>query len=403
MRVLIAGQTYRPAVNGAAVFTINLAEGLARAGHQVVVLVPSDRIHAYRTASNGVHIEAVRALPLVPLYSDVYVTLQAGRQVRRLLGALAPDIVHIQDHYPLSRTVVSACLRHGLPLVATNHFLPENVAHHVPVFRRARRLLDPVLWGMVLEVFNHADAVTSATETAVSILREQGLRPPAQAISCGVDLERFRRASTVDRAAVRLRYGLDPQRPLFLYLGRLDPEKRLDVLLRALRHLGRSDLQLAIVGRGRRTRMLRRMTSQLGLDGQVVFTGYVPGEDLPALLTSADVFAMPSEAELQSIATLEAMATGRPVLAADARALPELVWEGVNGRLFRSGDPHDAARCMAWLLDERERWGAMGAASHVLARGHSVENTIRRYEELYMAVLGSVEARRRGSRSHTGA
>ncbi|MCL6432462.1 MAG: glycosyltransferase [Anaerolineae bacterium] len=389
MRVLIAAQTYRPATNGAAVFTLNLAEGLVRAGHEVVVLVPSDRMRAYRTICNGVRIEAVRAFPLVPLYSDVYVTLGAGRQVARLLQSLGPDVVHIQDHYPLSRAVLAAALRHGLPVVATNHFLPENVVHHVPVLRRVRRLLDPLLWGMVLDVFNRADVVTSPTETAVRILRQQGLWPPAQAISCGVDLERFWRAGTVDRAAVRRRYGLDPRRTLFLYLGRLDPEKRLDVLLHALQRVRRADLQLALAGRGRRTRSLRRMASRLGLDGQVVFTGYVPGEDLPALLTSADVFAMPSEAELQSIATLEAMATGRPVLAADARALPELVWEGINGRLFRSGDPDDAARCMARLLEERHRWAEMGAASRILACGHSMESTIRRYEELYRSLFSS--------------
>mgnify|MGYP005837054093 CR=1 FL=1 len=389
MRVLIAAQTYRPATNGAAVFTLNLAEGLARAGHEVIVLVPSNRMRAYRTVSNGVRIEAVRAVPLVPLYSDVYVTLMIGRQVARLVRALAPDVVHIQDHYPLSRAVLKAALRLGLPVVATNHFLPENVAHHVPVFRRARGILDPVLWRMVLDVFNRADVVTSPTETAVHILREQGLQPPAQAISCGVDLERFWRASTVDRAAVRLRYGLDPRRTLFLYLGRLDPEKRLDVLLLGLQRLGRSDLQLAVAGRGRRARSLRRLASRLGLDGQVVFTGYVPGEDLPALLTSADVFAMPSEAELQSIATLEAMATGKPVLAANARALPELVWEGINGRLFRSGDPDDAARCIARLLDERDRWADMGAASRILACGHSIESTVRRYEELYRSLCAS--------------
>jgi glycosyltransferase involved in cell wall biosynthesis len=385
MRVLVAAQTYRPATNGAAVFTLNLAEGLVRAGHEVVVLVPSDRMRAYRTICNGVRIEAVRAFPLVPLYSDVYVTLGAGRQVGRLLQSLGPDVVHIQDHYPLSRAVLAAALRHGLPVVATNHFLPENVAHHVPVLRRVRRLLE----GMVLAVFNRADVVTSPTETAVRILRQQGLRPPAQAISCGVDLDRFWRAGTVDRAAVRRRYGLDPQRTLFLYLGRLDPEKRLDVLLQALQRLRGADLQLALAGRGRRARSLRRMASRLGLDGQVVFTGYVPGEDLPALLTSADVFAMPSEAELQSIATLEAMATGRPVLAADARALPELVWEGINGRLFRSGDPDDAARGIALLLEERHRWAEMGAASRILACGHSMESTIRRYEALYRSLCGS--------------
>jgi glycosyltransferase involved in cell wall biosynthesis len=112
------------------------------------------------------------------------------------------------------------------------------------------------------------------------------------------------------------------------------------------------------------------------------------------LLNSVDIFAMPSEAELQSIATLEAMACGRPVLAANARALPELVEHGVNGFLFRAGDVEDAAQWMARLADQRERWAVMGAASLAKVRPHSLSNTFRRYRELYRSLLPGYAAQR---------
>ena len=123
----------------------------------------------------------------------------------------------------------------------------------------------------------------------------------------------------------------------------------------------------------------------------MVFTGYVPAQDLPALLNSIDIFAMPSEAELQSIATLEAMGTGRPVLAADAQALPELVKNGVNGYLFKAGDVDDAARRIGQLTDEREYWPAMGAASLTLVRPHSLGNTLLRYEDLYRSLGRAIQ------------
>ena len=96
---------------------------------------------------------------------------------------------------------------------------------------------------------------------------------------------------------------------------------------------------------------------------------------------------MPSEAELQSIATLEAMATHRPVLAADARALPELVDVGRNGYLFRPGDPIDAADKMRKLTAERSRWPALGQRSREKALTHAIPNTLRRYEEWYREAL----------------
>ena len=121
----------------------------------------------------------------------------------------------------------------------------------------------------------------------------------------------------------------------------------------------------------------------MNLGPRVHFTGFIPNEDLHVLLNSVDIFSMPSDAELLSIASLEAMACGRPMLLADAVALPELVTPGVNGYLFKKGDPEDAAHFIGMLADQPERWKEMGKASFEKAQVHSLENTVLRYEELY--------------------
>jgi 1,2-diacylglycerol 3-alpha-glucosyltransferase len=387
MRLAIATQTYDPHVNGQGAFARHLAEGLASTGHEVLVIAPSDRFRAMRCMRNGVQVQAVTALPVLFIAHDVYVTPLPGPVVRRVLDDFRPQLVHVQDHYPLCRSVVKAVVERKLPLVATNHFLPENMVDEVALFRLIPEVVSPVLWKTVLDVFNLADVITTPTETAADILRRQDLRVPVHAISCGVNLEHFHPDPSLDRTAVRLRYGLDPQCTVLLYVGRIEGEKRLDVLLHALQRLDRDDIQLAIAGRGTQRTKLEQMASELLLEHRVVFTGFVPDQDLPALLNSADIFAMPSDAELQSIATLEAMSTGRPVVAANARALPELVEDGVNGNLFEHGDPEDAARCIAELVRRQEDWPAMGAASRLIAMSHDLANTIRRYEELYRALL----------------
>jgi glycosyltransferase involved in cell wall biosynthesis len=279
--------------------------------------------------------------------------------------------------------------RRHLPVAGTNHFLPANIIHYINKVPWTRDLVERLLWWTMIQAYDKVDVVTTPTRTAASILRGKGLGVPVLPISCGVDLSRFRPIAGLDRALVRAEFGLDPARTLIMYVGRVDQEKRLDLLLEAVSRLARPDLQLAVVGTGRYVQEIHDLASQLGLleDTKVVFTGRVPGDDLPRLLNAADLFVMPSEAELQSIATLEAMACGLPILAADANALPELVTSGVNGFLFRSGDVDDAARWIARLADEPEAWTAMGRASRARVRRHSLTMTLRRYVALYRTLI----------------
>jgi glycosyltransferase involved in cell wall biosynthesis len=165
-----------------------------------------------------------------------------------------------------------------------------------------------------------------------------------------------------------------------------DGEKRLDVLLYALQQLRRDDIQLAIAGRGAALHSLETLARELGLGKKVRFLGFVPDEDLPALLNAVDVFAMSSEAELLSIASLEAIASGRPLLAARAQALPELVTDGGNGFLFQPGDPLDAAQAMARMVDFPERLSEMGLASLQKVQIHNRKTVLQRYEKMYKAV-----------------
>jgi len=127
----------------------------------------------------------------------------------------------------------------------------------------------------------------------------------------------------------------------------------------------------------------------------LVFTGFVKCDQLPALYNSADIFVMPSPEELQSIATLEAMSCGKPILAANGRALPELVEPGVNGYLFQPAQPEDAARKMHQLMEECRKWSAMGQASFERSQGHSLQNTITHYEEQYRMAAEKIHIEQR--------
>ncbi len=387
MRILISGTTYWPSMNGQAIFTVNLAERLVKRGHDVTVVYPSHSQKPYQSTQNGVKLEHVRGIHLSLIHPTVWMPAPSGRDIRRIFDAAQPDVLHIQDHYPPTGRVLHEAKRRGMRIIGTNHFMPENIAPYVPLLPKASRLFHWIAWGWVLRYYNQCDLVTVQSKAAAQLIRDAGLKPPVFPVSCGIDVKRFRPDPGVDRAACRGRYGLDPRKKIFLFVGRVDGEKRVDVLLRAMKRLPRDDIQLVVAGTGAALPDLRGMAKRLGLGERVKFTDFIPNEDLPGLLNSVDVFTMPSDAELLSLASLEAMACGRPVLLADAVALPELVTPGENGYLFTPNDPADAARCMETLADHPERWAAMGQRSYERAQEHSLEKTISRFEELYEAKL----------------
>jgi glycosyltransferase involved in cell wall biosynthesis len=114
--------------------------------------------------------------------------------------------------------------------------------------------------------------------------------------------------------------------------------------------------------------------------------GYLTDEQLKAEYSSADVFCMPGRAELQSIATLEAMASGLPIVAVKANALPLLVEDGVNGFLYKAGDLHGLAYLLEHVVSDTERWRGLSAASEERARNHEISLTISNFEAAYQGI-----------------
>jgi glycosyltransferase involved in cell wall biosynthesis len=144
------------------------------------------------------------------------------------------------------------------------------------------------------------------------------------------------------------------------------------------------DVKVDIVGDGEARKALENLAVELGIRSNVHFAGRVSDEELRAALTRASVFAIASIAELQSIATMEAMASGLPIVAADAMALPHLVHHGENGYLFQPGD---AAECAARLTEvltlPADEYAAMKNESLRIVEAHDIERTLATFEALY--------------------
>jgi glycosyltransferase involved in cell wall biosynthesis len=385
LRIVIGADTFPPDVNGAARFGAQLASGLAGRGHDVHVLCPATAAHQggeVRTdVMDGVTVHRVpsRRTPFHPSFR-VCPPWQARRAAARLLHDLEPDLVHVQAHFLIGRALARTATRQGVAVVATNHFMPENLFGHARVPRWLRSTAARLAWRDLCRVYRDVPAVTAPTPTAVRLLRDNGLPQRATAVSCGIDLDRFPPPSRDERTA--------QDGHTVLFVGRLDEEKRVDELLRAAALLGADvPVRVEIVGDGSCRTAWRNLADRLGLADRVRFRGFV---DEPALIdayTRCDVFCMPGVAELQSLATMEAMAAGKPVVAADAMALPHLVRPGQNGWLYRPGDVPALAYGLSRLLTEPGALARMGAASRRIVADHAIDRSLDTFEALYRRVL----------------
>lgn len=381
LRVLIAAETYPPDVNGAARFAERLAGGLARRGHDIHVVAPSPNgapaTTVQDTDGGQVTVHHVRSLPY-PARPEFRMCTpwDAGRAAAALTAEVAPDVVHTQTAWMVGRFIVRAAVRSDIPLVATHHVVPENIAAHVPMPQTLRPFFYRLLWKDLARTLSRADVVTAPTPRAVELLIGSSGLNDALPISNGVDIEHYQR---------------DPEPgcvPSILYVGRLDQEKRVDELIRAFAALPEHlPATVDLIGDGPERAAWTALADELGVADRVRFHGFVPEDELVSAYARASVFCMPGIAELQSLVTLEAMASGKPVVAADAMALPHLVHPGRNGWLYQPGDIDELTSHLAALLADPALRGRMGAASRELVGEHDIVATLDRFEGIYRDLI----------------
>ena len=388
MRILIVSDLYWPKVDGASVFTQRLAQQMRKRGHDVRVMAPSRHFHreTYEHADT-----TVLGMPSVPviIYRGLRLCFSfvAKRAVRETLAAWRPDVIHIQNHFYLAKLVLPIAERENIPIMGTNHFMPENLLHYFPGFMR--EWLRRLGWRQFRAVFDHLRVVTTPAHKSAELLAGIGFEKEVRVISNGVDLTYFKPAS--EQPGLRDKYRI-PAGPILLYVGRMDREKNLDRVLRALPAAqAKAKFTFVIVGRGEEGERIRQLAQELKLGQGIVFAGYIPNEDLPAIYRVGSCFIMAGTAELQSLVTMEAMATGLPVIAADALALPELVHDGDNGFLFPPEDIAALSDRMVRIFSDEDSRQRMGRKSLEIIQEHDINKSMDKFEALYRSLVSHQE------------
>ncbi len=392
MKILIASDLFVPVLNGVSIFSRNLAHGLAEKGHEVIVIAPSQTGRKYKEIDRNYTIYRTRSV-VFPFYQNIRMSSTPQLEIRKIIQRFQPDIVHIQMPLPIGQGVMLWARRYGIPVVTTSHAMPENLLENLKRLSLSSlsRPINYLLSDYGRRFHNQADVITAPTKSGLEGFDHRHidkLTKPIRVISNGINLQEY--SPGVAPAELYEKFHLPTDKPIVTYIGRVDAEKHLSVLIDAFARVRKAtDAHLLVVGDGVDRGNLEALVEEAGMSSCATFTGRVSDEDKIQLEHVGSVYVMPSPVELQSIATLEAMASGQPVVAVDAGALAELCHEGKNGYLF---DLDNDEQCAAGILEiitkpaVREQFSK---ESMKIAKTHDINHVLDTFVALYEETIRS--------------
>ena len=416
MRIAITSDIYYPMMNGVAVFAHNLANGLAARGHEVAVICPSftGKRHVVVDSETGVknyylsshrmpfypdQINKVadnskifgKKLPKLVYKNGLWVSVYPHNELKAALDDFQPNLIHNQTAETIAIAALWYARKREVPIVSTGHAYPDNITGQLKLLAPIKKPLDVILRAYMASFLKNSEYATMPTEMAIEDLVPKDRRKfkvKIEAISNGIDLSRFQFGPRPETEFYE-KYGLPSDKKIVLYVGRVDPEKSIEVAMRAFLKMRerKNDVCMVVVGDGIDKSRLEEFARKSDYADDVYFMGRIMGDDLIKFYRAGDVFVTASETETQGLVLIEAAAMKLPIVAVDAGAVKEVCVNNVNGVLCSPKDAEGISSGLLRILSDEKLAEEMGERSLDIAKKHDLNYTLKRFEEIYGEVI----------------
>ncbi|MBE3519247.1 MAG: glycosyltransferase [Firmicutes bacterium] len=448
LKIAFFSDSFRDDLGGLTKAVTGLHDALISQGHQVTVFTLPQKTKPLHSG-DVIFVPALPLSGLPGIPSDSYFGYGYAR-VLKALQSIKPDIVHVHTVYPVGWIGLLAAAKLKIAAVATYHAnikialslltqrSPGQQSRHpggadansfkkgsrVPMVNNlvqgAARLADRGISAGARSFYNRFNAVIAPSEFAANSLRSFGVTAPIHVIPSGIDTRLFSPSPSgtglseyVPSSMATCAASSFPRNPAepaehispcnVLYAGRLSAEKGVETLIRVVKTLGdewspddgdvlkgtnvSGELRFTIAGDGPLRRRLERDLKYLVEQGTVEFRGFVPWDRMPDEYRRAQVFFLPSPAETQGLAALEAMASGLPVVAVKAGAIPEFVEHGKSGFLFEPEDTEGMSNAIRNLAADPGLRRRVGEKARARAMRFDWRELVGKFIDLYTQYL----------------
>lgn len=360
MKIAVVSDTFLPQVNGVTKTLSKLKSYMDSNGHEYRFMVPRFN----RTNDILDNVTCFTSFKFF-LYPECKIVLPSYISFSNQLKEFQPDLIHIATEFSLGLHGLAYAKENNIPISASYHTdFPKYLSYYNIQF------LENFAWRYFKWFHSHAEVNFCPSKYTKKQLEEHGIEN-VKIWGRGIDTKIYTPSNRSEEE--RKKYGIKKSDKVLIYVGRIAPEKELDVLVNAVKTLNSSNTKFKVlmVGDGPMKKALEQQDIK-----NVIFTGYKSGEELRTLYASADIFAFPSSSETYGNVILEAMASGLPVVAAYEGGVRENLVDGYNGVAFKAGDSKDMSQSIKKLLNDD---GLREALSYN-ARQHSL---IRNWDKIY--------------------
>jgi 1,2-diacylglycerol 3-alpha-glucosyltransferase len=380
LKVLIASDGYRVDINGVARITAIHADEMRRRGLEVKVLTLSDRKISYKKGDDY-YIRSYRSF-LFPEWKKSHVRKHA--YIDEIIK-WRPDIIHIHTEGVtciMAYMIAEAC---NTPIIMTSH--TDYTKYVFGIFNKCFPItLISAVWGYF--VYRRAAFVILPSKKALTFDQHRFIKDRAVILSNGIHLQDFRKVYTPgERRELMNKYGLSDNNKILLIVSRLGREKKISDILEWMLMLLADDpgIQLVIVGDGPYRKKLEKEAVELNIDSSVKFIGRISPEQIYRYYDIGTIFVSASDFEVNSLACLEAMACGLPLVCRNDECLEGVLEAGKNGYIFEAGE--EFCRYVSELLLNEELRLKMGDNSRKRADDFDDRGFVDRMLEIYDRVI----------------
>ncbi len=366
-----------------------IRQGLLKSGHQPYIFAPEFR--DFRDIQSQVY-----RFPSLEVFKRISFPIPIPYSTRlfRVLRELQLDLIHSHHPFMLGEVAASVARQKQIPLIYTFHTQVEHYSHYVPMNQNVVR---GVARSKIIRYLNKCDLVIAPSSGIRGLLDTYGSKARIETLPNAIDLDRFSELPSGKNWREKLR--IPDLATVSLSVGRLEPEKSLDFLLKAFRKTNPTpDQILVVVGDGTQRARLIKLSQSLGLGANVRFPGAVAYSEMPSLYTSSDLLAICSTTEVKPLVVLEALACGLPVLAVSACGTADTLHHGRDGWLCPN-DLDSFVNGWSTLLADRTMRRDLGTGALRTARNYSFTSYLTRLISLYQETMATHQPQRK-SRSY---